>query len=714
MSQGLTISRLRLRGAAAVLAMLFLVILSTLTLAMFSMATSNVQSAANLGDVERARAAAESGLRFTMSRFNTMARPKTLEGTIDSAAAVSLWTPIVNSVTASMNLMLATAERGATQSVVTATDGTAIKTLTLASIAQDSTVARFRVTIQQHPLFAGDTMDARYLRVASAGSYRSARRTLSMDFKIDKKVNFAVVGKVPIQLGRNTLIEGPIAMATPDKFPPLLQLSDFTHFDSALATKIAAFQAFLASKHTGYDNRVSVNNATELAAATAAGYADTNHDGYIDEYDLFLKQYDKNNDRAISVAEFTNSSTGQSFDANLFAAIDSLGGPQFVGDTTRAGYKDGIIDNRDAYAKVEGSIVMATNAAAWEANLAGSGNDIHDMIAGPVVSTDTTQSPVRFDASTSDVFDLSPANFETACANFRARSGTAAGTASQTSTAIKNKTLTPAMANGTAVTERTPLGSTSYQATYKRPVFKNLTLTNVIVPKGLNALFDNCVFQGVTVVDTERDITNSAGSVSTNSNDGMTWATKKLSGDAFTKDKILLATGTPVAGQTITAGSQNGNNLRFNNCTFNGPLAGNYATAYTHFSNSWEFTGATMFDNKVDETATILSPQVNIEMGSFTDPGLAPSTLIGVLVAGNIDIRGTSIVDGSIIITGDGAGNTTLGYFGASDSDTNPSALPEGGFGRLVVTYNPYRALPDGINVAIDLVPQADTYAEAK
>jgi hypothetical protein len=85
---------------------------------------------------------------------------------------------------------------------------------------------------------------------------------------------------------------------------------------------------------------------------------------------------------------------------------------------------------------------------------------------------------------------------------------------------------------------------------------------------------------------------------------------------------------------------------------------------------------------------------------------------LGVVVAGNIDIRGTSVVDGSIIVTGDGAGNTTLGYFGADDGSTDPSAMPEGGYGRLNIRYNPHRALPDGINIAIDLTGDPDTYAE--
>lgn len=355
---------------------------------------------------------------------------------------------------------------------------------------------------------------------------------------------------------------------------------------------------------------------------------------------------------------------------------------------------------------------MATSQAAWAANLASSNQTIVDMMPGPVVTEVQGQTPVKFSTTTSDVFDLSPANFEECANNFRARSGTNAGTASRTSTVISNTTLKLTDANGTAVTERTPFGSTTYQATYKRPVFKNLKLKNVIIPAGMNALFDNCTFEGVTFVDTERDITKSSGSITYDKDDGSSWASRKVSGSTWSKDSVLIATGTPSSGQTITNGSRDGNNLRFNNCSFKGPIAGNYATAYTHFANSWEFTGSTLFDNQVDQTATIVSPQVNIEMGSFTDPTLAPSTLVGVVVAGNLDIRGTSVVDGSILITGDGAGNTTLGYFGASDADTNPSALPEGGYGRLSIRYNPTRTLPDGINVAVDVLPVPGTYRE--
>lgn len=695
------------RGSTAILAMMFLVLFSTLSFAMFSMSTLNTESASNLSDVQRARTASESGLRWISYRFFKMARPKTTTGTITASVADGLWTSIVTSIQTDFANLLTTSERTLTVSG---------KTITTAAIKADSDNTTFKLTIQQHPLFTGDAMDQRYVRVTSTGFYKQASRTSTMDFLIDKKIKFAVVGKVEIQLGRNTLVQGPIAMATPAKYPPVLTLSDFEHFDPALKTKIVNYENFLegthtangkvVSNHAGYDGRIKVG-AEEATYAATKGYADTNGDNYIDEYDLFLGQYDKNNDKRISKSEFTNPSTGLLYDANLFTAIDTAGGPMFVGDSTRAGLNDGYIDNSDAYAKVQGQMVFATSASGWASNLASSGQTINDQIGGPVVDNDPTQIPVQFDAASSDIMDLTPANFDQCVNNYKALTGAAAGATSKTATLKKNATITSADANGTAVTEHTPYGSTTYQATYSRPVFNNVTFQNCIIAKGTNALFNNCTFKGVTFIDMTHDITNSAthsgGTIVTDKDSGMTWSQRMKSG-TFANTTTLTSSN--------SYGYVDGNNVRFNNCTFNGPLVGTDATAYTHFSNSWEFTGSTMFDNQVDETATIICPNTNIEMGSFTDPTQAPSTLKGVVVAGNIDIRGTSNVDGSIIITGDGAGNTTLGYFGPSDGDTDPSAMPEGGYGRLNIRYNPYRTLPDGINIAIDITAQTDTYLE--
>jgi hypothetical protein len=548
-------------------------------------------------------------------------------------------------------------------------------------------------------------------------------------------------------------------MGTPGKYPPLLMLSDFMHFDATLASNLTAWNNFLQAHHNGYDNRVSVNNTVEYAAARQAGFDDVNGDAYIDEWDFFLQRFDTNHDKAVDAAEFTNPATGQLYESNLFKAIDSINGPMYAGDPTRQGYQDNRLDDSDGYAKIRGYVMLAPTADGWAANLAPQGKDINDMIQGTIVTTEPGQIPVSMGVNPTDMLDLDPANFEDCANNFKNRSGTNAGPtalAGGAKASITNKILSAAdaqvmqvtaagstpfhvgdvvpkalfdsvnaalptagKATGTnqtpaAVTEHTPYGSTSWQATYKRPVFRNMVFENVQIPKGLNALFDNCTFKGVTWVDNQRDITTSTGAVTYDQSQGMSWSKTKVSGSGnFSNNTVLISGGTPGSGEMITKGSQSGNNLRFNNCEFDGPLAGSYATAYTHFANSWEFTGSTMFNNQVDDTATIVSPQVNIEMGSFTNPNTAPSTLIGVVVAGNIDIRGTSSVDGSIIVTGDGAGNTTLAYFGASDSSTDPnSPMPEGGWGRLNIRYNPYRALPDGINIAIDISPVAGTYSE--
>src|SRR4029077_4270195 len=106
------------------------------------------------------------------------------------------------------------------------TSGTSVTT---SSIITEVGGASFTVTIGQNPT------DATYLIVTSVGTFKNASRTSSMQFKIDKKIKSAVVGKVPIQLGRNTIVEGPVAMATPNKYPPILMLSDFMHFDATLA-----------------------------------------------------------------------------------------------------------------------------------------------------------------------------------------------------------------------------------------------------------------------------------------------------------------------------------------------------------------------------------------------------------------------------------------------------------------------------------------------
>jgi Tfp pilus assembly protein PilX len=773
------------RGVTALLAMLFLILITTLTLAMFHVAAGNVQTSANFSDLTRAQQAAESGLRWTAYRFATMPRPRELAGTITPAIAANIWSRDPNGLRVGLENSIKLVRDQAGNPIGVKAIGDTVETTT--PVPTDYQGATFTVQVRQ--LGPADGTDARWIRVTSTGKYRKALRSVSMDFEIEKRAKFAIVGKVPIQLGRNTLVEGPIGMTT-QRNPPILILSDFTHFHAGLKSKIEAFEAYLkgsgsyngklVKNHNGYDARISVNNQAEYNLASAAGYRDVNGDAYIDEYDLFVAQFDADRDGAITKAEFTNPTTGTLYDPNLFGAIDSLSPPQFNedkngngvldfgedadndgeldADPIRKGYRDGVIDNRDGYSKITGQVLLASQATGsgsfqdW-INQNNAGKTINDYMLGGIAPIETGQTTVKFGASGNDLLDLDPANFELAAEAFRNKTGSTMGTTVRVQGRIENTTLMasdvqfsvpyPAgyvrvmsvgatklglhdvipkttfdAANaalsstqtkatsappGASLDERAPFGSTSWQATYRRPVFTGISFKNVRIPKGLNALFENCKFEGVTFVEMERNILNSSGQVTTNKDEAMSWS-KRMKSGTFSSNTALTFDN--------SVGFEKGNNLRFHNTTFEGPIASNYATAYSHFTNSWEFTGATMFNNKVDQTATLVAPQTNIEMGSFTDPNAAPSTLLGVVVAGNIDIRGTTMVDGSIIVTGDGAGNTTLGYFGPNDGDTSAVALPEGGFGMLGIHYNPYRTLPDGINLPILITGRIDTYRE--
>src|SRR5450432_2484052 len=288
--------------------------------------------------------------------------------------------------------------------------------LTTSTISTEINGASFVVTIKDN------ASDATILNVTSTGTYGNTTRSATTNFKIDKKIKFAVVGKVPVQLGRNTIVEGDVAVATTTKYPPIQMLSDFTWFDSALGTKVTNFETWLKTNHVGYDGRVSVNNPTELAAAQKAGYGDYNGDGYIDEYDLLVKQYDKDNNKQISASEFTNPSTGQLYDPNLFKVIDDLNGPMFTGDPQRDGYNDNIVDNRDGYAKIRGTLTLAMTAAAWTSQLGSSGS-ISDYIQGPITPTNPLDVPVTFGADPTTMLDLDPSNFDQASQNLKVQSG---------------------------------------------------------------------------------------------------------------------------------------------------------------------------------------------------------------------------------------------------------------------------------------------------
>jgi hypothetical protein len=260
---------------------------------------------------------------------------------------------------------------------------------------------------------------------------------------------------------------------------------------------------------------------------------------------------------------------------------------------------------------------------------------------------------------------------------------------------------------------------------YERPVYKNYTFTNVTIPKGTNAVFENCKFVGVTFVETETANTdpnyNYAGTQNADGSQAYANINVDVDGAAVTDTK-------PIS-----------NNIRFDGCTFEGMVASDSPQEFSQVRNKLQFTGATTFDLdapslSADQKAmftksTLMAPQMSVDMGSFDDPTSASHyvTLDGTIVAGVFDIRGNATIDGSILTTyhpqaGDGAlsnggnpamFNTTIGYFESAAGD-GEGEIPDGGYGKIIIRYDPTRALPDGINGSIEVKADLSTYYEGK
>lgn len=741
-------------GSAAVLAMVYLVLMSVLAMAMAAVAALNVRTAYNHSDVEGARASAETGLRWIGWRLYKLNLPQTDVGTMtDTYVKNTLWPTIKTTIKADLAAM---------SPAPTVKDDDTTHGLGGMVIGPMTGPDGGKFTLEMWPTPGAE----RVVQIKATGSARDARRALVMEFLVQKTAPWGVLSTIPIQLGKNTTVDGDVCMAGPQNGnqPPVLSVSDFRYTSATksdgLTTQVAALQKFFKTNDVGHDNRMVADAATVAALqksdASLAKVVDYNGDGYIDDYDLFLQYFDTSGNKAVQGAKLGSSLAGTEFgnkaplDPNLFYSLDQRLKPWNSSDPGSTYFNDGSADVNDQYAKVRGHIRMLETEASLKSRLAANSQGIADVIEGPVIpdgssSTSGLATPaVDFGATDLTQYALNPSDFK--MTDFLSLSGKRSGVtethpapapdaattfADTGVTAKVTGGVTTGDANGTldatqisklqsggstltyttktiagksvkvltSVTEIVPYGSTNPRSTVTRPVFSNLTFRNCVINRGTNALFLNCTFDGVTFVDGAYNMAKS------------------------------------------TADYANGNNFRFESCTFTGPIAqgdaltnlGHQAEApssYTDYTNSWEFTGATGFDlsaNSKDSTAlatlkqqaTIMAPRTNIEMGSFTAPGQATCSFQGVVVAGCFDVRGVADIDGTIIIpTNAGPGNCTLGYFGPDDNATNagdpdPTMVKNGSsYGRIHIRFNPFRSLPNGITLKVTLLPDTTSWRE--
>ncbi|MEM8738851.1 MAG: hypothetical protein AAGG38_10305 [Planctomycetota bacterium] len=623
----------------------------------------------------------------------------------------------------------------------------------------DARFIRVRVTAYDGDL---KNLDADPEVVSNNRVYRS----ISMDFKLGKTIPYAVLSRSRVMIGRNVSIRGNVGsrFTETDKkngHPVQIQ-SDFLGLNSALDAEISpisadypsggAFHQDLKALDTNDDNRLDINNPTEIAGwpggEAGARADDADGDGYINEFDLFLLAFDNAPiDGRVTLNEFTNAAdlVNEATAVQLFELMDTAGEPQ------REGWDDGYVDSEDLYSKIRGRISLTATTDQWDTGLTVWGVDPD----GPPTDTpnykDYFQGAVRPDygdpALTTQDVELERHTFDQHSFDTKSFYDLADGDvidgANDSGGARSGMTasFTQATPDDAATLEKVPYGAAYGYDYYARPIYVNKVFENARIEVGTNALFVNCRFRGVTyiMVDTRN------GDPDFNYT-GMLESSGKLK--HFDRDA-------DVGGTEVYDTKPFGNNLRFDGCTFEGPIVsgdqnGDQPEQFTHVRNKVTFTGQTKFDfangtteaeQELYERSSLLLPHMSVEMGSFNDGATATTDedgavtgvttaetleLSGAVVAGLIDMRGHISLRGTLITTFEPVSgespvngntapnfNTTLGYFSAGQGDLEADLPTEGGLGKISLVYDPTLALPDGINGPVELRPLTQTYAES-
>ncbi len=714
-------------------------------------------------------------------------------------------------------------------------------------------------------------------RSHAATADRALTRTISQDFRIVKRPRHAVLSPSRVLIGKNVQITGDLATrydeTTFEDGAPARVKSDFYGLHTTLDDIVDAFYAGVAASDIDGDNRLRTAHAGEAAglptastnpslfADGAAPFADATRDGYVDDFDLFLNFYgsdDGTGRKRVDLASVAVPDTDLTYlidsavadrnrnmvfgytDANSNSRRDAT--EAFLdNDDVVLGYLDRVIDYKDQYAKVRGSLSFKATSSQW---LADQGS-YKNVINGPI-SAKPGQAPVSFGVPDSALPTIDASTFANpqatlsakATGSFNAQVGTQIGWSSADLANYPSANNQPGQpqfwrgnldntmvkaATGQDLWEKMPFNSPAFTDYYIRPRYVKMTFINAAIPKGSNALFVNCKFIGATKVDCETGNTNS----NWNLYGRLKWDSAAARPVPYTdpldkSDFLRYTTGIVsdgpanyadfpdppvIAGQVRTGAARDtklySNNLRFHNCEFVGSIVAPTPSTFTHVRNKVQFTGSTRFRTMTTDSneataanfsssdvadlkkSAMILPNYSVDIGTFNSPtdsytGFNPPApqsvqLTGTVIAGVLDARGNTTIDGSLMLTFDptpGQGplayfgqtvgnpalfNTSLGYFGAEDGDgesLDPETLPlEGGvkivgwdsdgdgladlphtprpnaaqiasgaitavpfygYGRVVVNWNPNLPMPDGIMLPVQAVALAGTYREGQ
>jgi hypothetical protein len=792
----------RQRGAAAILAMMFLVIFGSLAAAMAIVSQGNLRTADTHLKINRALAAAETGMHYMSYRLNRVTLPTpedgendrtvfTTDGEIDADDARALWLASSDGILAQLHDALAS------DAHYLAGSGPSVATFSIGDIDGDGTEERcgllqsgeiqlapngptFEATLIQHPIpyeampeqyadlkehygaasltaqaseprsgkrynvapYDGnhpDTgirkkvyqgvdsngedrrLDGRFVRLrvsATVGEGRNAvTRTITRDYRINKRIPYALLSRSRVMIGQNVNLDGPIGSRFVEtdhpEGHPIQMVSDFRGLDSELDAGLDTLQSQLSIYDTGtQDNRINLAHPSEKEADVID---DQNGDGFVDGYDYFLQTYDQNDDDAVSEAEFNIDDDPER--AKLFDLMNRWRTPN--DDVAE------VISLRDQYAKVDGEVHLRVGQEQWEQSIDGGG---YQSVFEGRITNRPGETPVQFNSQETENYQFEPEDLS--FTDFRDQTTPLSEQAAPRSTPLA----------GHPQPEAVPYGADNPYDHYDRPIYYGETFEDVLIPRGTNALFVNCRFIGVTYVDTLAS--------NTMANFNLAGTKELVQGQLFERYPGKTVT---IGGETHPSSKPFANNLRFHSCTFEGAVVTETPVVFAHQRNKLAFTGVTQFKiaSSTDLTeeekrryrrSRLLAPQFSVEMGQVMPPEPADDgsddtsgdeedsesiELTGTIIAGIIDMRGDVYVKGTIVTTyeptSDGAGpvqdgnspwfNTTLGYF-SDEAGDKEAGDPGGARGKVHLQYDPTIPLPDGINGPVEVLPLPSTYRE--
>lgn len=635
-------------------------------------------------------------------------------------------------------------------------------------------------------------------------TFRPLERTIEQDFEIVKRPRYAITSGNRILLGRGANVTGNIG-ATFDQLldhmgrplpnaDPVVIRSDFFGLSPALDAKLRDFYEGVRQFDVDFDSRLRPSHPTEAQGIPSnttdydgdgvpdRAFDDVTGDGYVDDFDIFIRHFDADNDGRVTLSTILTRGTpaeGRSpeftVDDDLALLIDSrnpdrnrngIWGFQDVngngrwdpgepindvytdalGEVTaldvQAGWRDGWIDRKDAYAKVHGGIQFRINYNDYLSSLAARGLNVSQILQGPIVPQQPGQPPVQFGVGSDEMPTVTTEQFTAeggtgtrsresllslrpgSTKSFWQQAGEQLGIAptsgqtwqqavmayTETSTdPTRARFFRSTMSNAAVVAltgqnlwERSPFGGMTTNDFYFRNRFENMTFRHVEIPQGVNGLFVNCTFVGVTWLRTQRD--NSwpqwalygahRWSATANApvpdpkpvdkSDFLRWTTRNVvdgpSNYADFYDPPRDTDGSWITGDARNTKNRSANH-RFHGCTIVGSVVTDTPVRFEPVRNKLQFTGITSFslqhptrpnDPSVNpdpshldtlRTTSLMAPNFSVDLGSYNaisdlarehDPSAPPGQnirLTGTIVAGVLDARGVVSIDGSVLLT---------------------------------------------------------------